>query len=66
MKAVQTPFKVNLSVLGERVYPGTQYDGITDDEMSAQINETDDSLQNSVNLSTLDTSSDTNQQSGRN
>ena len=36
--------------VGERVYPSTRLDGITDDDMSVQTTDTDDSLPHSISL----------------
>ncbi|XP_053375851.1 baculoviral IAP repeat-containing protein 6-like isoform X2 [Mercenaria mercenaria] len=47
---------------GERVFPSNQFEGITDDEISSQV--TDDSLQGSVNINTLDLTAETQDSSG--
>lgn len=36
--------------VGERVYPSTRLEGMTDDDMSTQTTETDDSLPQNMSL----------------
>lgn len=57
-----TTTTTNIVFAGERVFPCNQYEGITDDEIYSQV--TDDSLQNSVALGTLDLTADTPDSSG--
>ena len=53
---------------GERVYPCTRLEGLTDDDMSTQTTETDDTLPHSISLPTLEESEaslETNETTGR-